>query len=138
MVADKVLIFDACAVIALLDGERGADIVEDLLLQEHYRCAIHIINVCEIYYHIYRSAGEDKAAQLETILREYGFVLDDSLSSEPWRSAGKLKATWRRISLADCFALALALQEDGTFVTSDHHELDRLAQAGICSFHFIR
>jgi predicted nucleic acid-binding protein len=54
------------------------------------------------------------------------------------RAAGKLKAEWRRISLADCFALALALGENGTLLTADHHELDRLAQEAIAPIRFIR
>jgi hypothetical protein len=38
--------------------------------------------------------------------------------------------------IADCFALTLAIYENGTLVTSDHHELDRLAQ--LCPILFIR
>ncbi len=54
------------------------------------------------------------------------------------RRRGQLKAEWRRISLADCFALALAIREKATLVTSDHHELDRIAETGLCPFRFIR
>jgi hypothetical protein len=35
-------------------------------------------------------------------------------------------------------AVAFALREDGTLVTSDHHEFDPIAAAGICPFQFIR
>ena len=45
---------------------------------------------------------------------------------------------WRRVSLADCFAIALALLENGTVLTSDHHELDPIAQADLCPIRFIR
>jgi len=40
--------------------------------------------------------------------------------------------------LADCLALALAILENGTVLTSDHHELDPIAQAAICPIRFIR
>jgi predicted nucleic acid-binding protein len=42
-----------------------------------------------------------------------------------WKSAGTLKARGR-ISLADCFAVALAEREDAILLTSDHHEFDPL------------
>jgi uncharacterized protein with PIN domain len=136
--AENVYVFDACAVIALLDDEAGAEVVEELLAGENHRCVIHILNVCEVYYHIYRRADKDRAAKLETILESYGFQLNNSLLSSLWQSASQLKAEWRRVSLADCFALALALGEKATLVTSDHHELDPVAQAGLCPFRFIR
>lgn len=137
MPAEKVYVFDACAVIALLDDEPGSDVIEALLEAGSHRCVIHVLNVCEVYYHIYRRADKDRAVDLESILLSLGFELDDSLSTL-WQEAGRLKAEWRRVSLADCFALALAIRETATFVTSDHHELDPIAQAEICPFRFIR
>lgn len=44
----------------------------------------------------------------------------------------------RLVALADCFALALAIREESTLVTSDHHELDAIAKAGVCPIQFIR
>jgi predicted nucleic acid-binding protein len=75
---------------------------------------------------------------LESVLTRHGVVLEDAWSSALWRSAGQLKAEWRRVSLADCFALALAIHGGGTLVTSDHHELEPIARAGLCPFLFIR
>jgi predicted nucleic acid-binding protein len=43
-----------------------------------------------------------------------------------------------RISLADCFALALAERVGGTLVTSDHHEFDPIVPLAICPILFIR
>jgi hypothetical protein len=75
---------------------------------------------------------------LDTIFAEYELKLLSALSPDLWRAAGKLKAEWRRVSLADCFALALTIREEGILVTSDHHELDRIAEAKVCPIHFIR
>jgi uncharacterized protein with PIN domain len=136
--AEEVYVFDACAVIALLDDEPGAKVVEALLEQDGCRCVIHILNVCEVYYHIYRRAGEKRAAELTDVLKSNGFKLEDTLLTALWQKAGQIKAEWRKVSLSDCFALALTIQEGATLVTSDHHELDPLAQAGLCSFRFIR
>ncbi len=131
-------VFDACAVIALLDGEPGAEVVEALLEGEGRRCVIHVLNLCEVYYHLHRRAGQERADQLLGILESFGCELDESLLPALWREASQLKAVWGRVSLADCFALALAIREEATLVTSDHHELDRIAQAGLCSVRFIR
>jgi predicted nucleic acid-binding protein len=136
--AEAVYVFDACAVVALLDDEPGAEIVEALLENDEHRCLIHVLNACEVYYHLYRNADQSRATQLPDLLKGYGFEFDDSVATEFWQEAGRLKAEWRRVSLADCFALALALREQATLVTSDHHELDPIAQAGLCPFRFIR
>lgn len=40
-----------------------------------------------------------------------------------WEIVGELKSRWRRVSLADCFAIALAVQSEGTVLTCDHHGL---------------
>lgn len=138
MPAEQVYVFDACAVIALLDQEPGSEVVEALLEEGSNRCVIHVLNVCEIYYHVYRRADKDRAGNLESILRGLGLELEDSLAETLWQGAGRLKAEWRRVSLVDCFALALAIREKATLVTSDHHELDPVAQADVCPFRFIR
>lgn len=84
MPAENVSVFDACALIALLDDEPGAEVVETLLAEENRRCLVHILNVCEVYYHIYRRADLERAAKLPGIL--------ESLSSSTircHRSSGK-------------------------------------------------
>lgn len=138
MPAEDIFVFDSCAVIALLDDEPGVEVVEALLAAESHRCTIHLLNVCEIFYHLLRSAGPERAGKLLLILKSYGFEIEESLLPTLWQEAGRLKAVWRRISLADCFAVALAIERGATLVTSDHHELDPLAQANLCPFCFIR
>jgi hypothetical protein len=43
--AEEVYVFDACAVVALLQGEEGAPVASGLLLEESHRCLVHAINV---------------------------------------------------------------------------------------------
>jgi PIN domain nuclease of toxin-antitoxin system len=136
--ADGLYIFDSCAVVAFLQREPGAEMVSEILKDPRNRCLIHAVNACEVYYDIFRRGGEKDASALEGILATSGIELVEEIPSALWRTAGKLKAEWRRVSLADCLALALALLEDGTVLTSDHHELDPIAQAAICSIRFIR
>src|SRR6185295_1800889 len=124
--AESIYVFDAYAVIALLQAEPGATVVEEFLQEENTRCVVHVINVCEVYYDLYRRDGEEIADGVQEILEGYGFELDEEIPSSLWRAAGKLKGEWARVSLADCFALARAMREAATLVTSDHHELDRI------------
>lgn len=138
MAAESVFILDACALIALLEDEPGAKVVEDLLQDSSNRCLIHAVNACEVYYDLYRRGETEDADNLEALFADYGIELLEALPLDLWRTAGKLKAEWRKISLADCFALAFTIQEKGILVTSDHRELDVLAKAGVCPIQFIR
>jgi uncharacterized protein with PIN domain len=124
-------------VVALLQAEAGAAVVMGLL-QDENRCLVHAINVCEVYYDLYRRDGEEIANGVKDVLEGYGFELVEEIPSILWKTAGKLKGVWKKVSLADCLALALAMEESGTLVTSDHHELDSLAQAKVCPIRFIR
>jgi predicted nucleic acid-binding protein len=72
----------------------------------------HRFDICEVYYDLRRRAHED-AESLETILVAAGFEIVEHLPSDLWHAAGRLKAELRRISLADCFALAVAEQLHG-------------------------
>ncbi len=138
MAVEPVFVFDACAVIALLEDEPGAEVVEELLQDPKNRCLIFVVSACEIYYDLHRRGNREDAESLESIFAGNNLTLLDGLPSDLWKAAGKLKATWRRVSLADCFALALTIREKGTLVTSDHHELDPVAEAEICQIRFIR
>jgi uncharacterized protein with PIN domain len=138
LASDSVFVFDACALIAILGDEPGAEVVEDLLQETANRCLLHAVNACEVYYDLCRRGNTQDADTLETLFAEYGLELFEAMPSDLWRLAGKIKADWRRVSLADCFALALTIREGGTLVTSDHHELDPIAMAGVCPIRFIR
>jgi predicted nucleic acid-binding protein len=135
---DGTYVFDACAVIAFLQGESGAEIVAGILKNPSNRCLIHTLSACEVYYDTYRRSGQEDASALEGILRTAGLELVDTVLSDLWQAAGRLKAEWRRVSLADCLVLALAQLENGTVLTSDHHELDPIAEAAVVPIRFIR
>lgn len=138
MAVEPVFVFDASAFIALLEDEPGAEIVEELLQEPKNRCLIFAINACEVYYDLHRRGNKGDAESLESIFAEYDLELLDGLPSDLWKAAGALKSKGRRVSLADCFALALTVREKGTLVTSDHHELDPIAEADVCPIRFIR
>ena len=54
-----------------------------------------------------------------------------------WKQAGQLKVNGR-LSIADCFTVALARRVRGEVVTADHREFDPIAAQGICKVTFIR
>ena len=138
MADERLYVFDSCAVVAFLQREPGAEVVAEILKDQQNRCLIHAINACEVYYDIYRRGGEEDADALEEILEVSGIEVVETIPSSLWQIAGKIKAEQRRVSLADCLALALAILENGTVLSSDHHELDRIAEAAICPIQFIR
>lgn len=57
---------------------------------------------------------------------------------EFWEAVGDLKAVHRKVSLADCCAIVLANRLNAELVTSDHHEMDTLADQGVCRILFFR
>ncbi len=67
-----------------------------------------------------------------------GVAYREDMSPSFWQEAGALKAVRRRVSLADCFALTLTRKLGGSLLTTDHHELDALADSDDYSITFIR
>ncbi|MBE9143299.1 type II toxin-antitoxin system VapC family toxin [Planktothrix mougeotii] len=132
------IILDACAIIAFLRNEAGADVVRETLLNEDNTCMIHAINLCEVYDDFYRDIGEAKTEQMIQDLTDINIITRSDLDDEFWRTVGRYKATIRRISLADCFALALANKEAGILLTSDRKEFEPVIFLNICPITFIR
>lgn len=98
----------------------------------------HAVNLCEVYYDFCRASGEAVAREALQDLETAGVMRREDISSEFCRAVGSLKASQRRISLADCFALTLAKQLSATVLTSDRHELGGLADKGDYKIVFIR
>lgn len=132
------IILDACAVIAFFRDETGAENVENLLFNSDNHCMIHIVNLCEVYYDFYRSGGETSAEKIIKELSDINVKTRFDFSATFWRQVSKYKATIKRISLADCFALTLAHQERGILVTSDRKEFEPIIPLNICQIDFIR
>jgi len=132
------VVLDACALIAFLRHEAGADAVESLLVDPANRCFIHSINLCEVYYDFLRAADAKVAESVVDDLLDHGIVNRQDMSLPFWKAVGRLKGTIRKISLADCFAIALAAKLGATIVPSDHREFDPLVANGVCRVRFIR
>jgi PIN domain nuclease of toxin-antitoxin system len=131
-------ILDSSAVIAFLRDEPGADMVDGLFLDAENPCHIHALNLCEVFYNMTREFGEEHATEQIAEVQTLGLLCISDLDELLWLDAGRLKAEHRRVSLADCFGLALTRRLRGTFYTTDHHELDALKAAAVCEIEFIR
>lgn len=130
-------VLDACAMIAYLNGEPGASIVDRMLKDTQRECFAHSINLCEVYYDALREFDEATAGQAIIDLIDAGVVERDEMDGNLWREAGKIKSRGR-ISIADAFCAALAQRVGGEAVTSDRREFEPLAAAGVCDVLFIR
>lgn len=65
-------------------------------------------------------------------------IAGDETFPDLWKRAGEIKSQFRRVSLADCFGVALAVEMGAPFWTSDRHELTALQSAGAAKIVFIR
>lgn len=136
--AAPVSVLDACAMLAFLRREPGALRVDNLLAEPDGICYAHAVNLCEVYYDFLRTDDLPTARQAIAILLAAGVSPREDMTADFWQQVGDLKVNPGRLSLADCFALALALLLGGTLVTSDHHEFDRIDTLGLLPILFIR
>jgi PIN domain nuclease of toxin-antitoxin system len=131
-------VLDASALIAFLAMEQGALVVRQALRDTSSVCYAHAVNLCEVYYHVARIRDLPTAARASQLLAAAGVIVREDMDSVFWQDAGQLKAMLARVSLADCFCLALARRTGGEVLTADHHEFDALVPQGICPIRFIR
>lgn len=131
-------VLDACAMIAFLRGERGADGVAALLSNPEHTCYAHAVNLCEVFYDFVRASDLRTARSALRDLSRVGVISRRDMGRRFWQQVGELKGTIRRVSLADCFAIALAQSLNAPVVTSDHGEFDALVARKTCRVVFIR
>ncbi len=133
-----IYVLDACAMIAWLRDEPGADVVSQAIGDSSSQCVAHAINLCEVYYAAFRHSGESQARAIITDLETVGISERIDFDRAFWQQVGRLKAIHRKVSLADCCAITLTNRIGGLLLTSDHHELDPLAALNVCPIRFIR
>jgi predicted nucleic acid-binding protein len=82
--------------------------------------------------------GPDAAIEVLADLRRLGVVENTRMNADFWQDAAILKSVHRRISIADCFAVALTWQPGATLIASDRREFEPLTEKRVCSVRFIR
>lgn len=133
-----IAVFDSSALLAVLRAEAGLEAALDVLTDPANSCHVHAVNLCEVFYNLVREYDEEWAVAQIAPLQRAGLVCHTESDAAMWMDAGRLKAEHVRVSLADCFGMALTRTLHGVFLTSDHHELDALKQLGVCDIEFIR
>jgi len=133
-------VLDACALIAFLRHEDGADVVENTLFEAANGTAdirMNKLNLLEVYYGDYRAHGKEAANSMLDAVTRLPITVISELTDSVFEEAGRLKATYR-MSLADAVVLAEASICDGVVLTADHHELDSVEQNEKIAFKWIR
>jgi PIN domain nuclease of toxin-antitoxin system len=133
-------VLDACALIALLQDEPGADKVVSAINAANNGEAdifMHKINLLEVYYDAFRSRGKDQADLMLSHVIKCPVEVNAEITNEIFHEAGRLKASYG-ISLADSIALAQALVIGGELLTADHHDFDTIVGREDIVFQWIR
>lgn len=130
-------LLDACALIALLNDEPGAQHVEAILSGDTpvYMSAINTLEVA--YDAVRRSKDNGAAAMTLSVVSDANIEILWSLTVTEWLAAARWKARGR-LSLADSIALAIAETRNLKLVSADHHELDPLEAEGLIQVEWLR
>ena len=133
-------VLDACAMLAVLSNESGADVVDDIYEKASsgdVGLAMNKLNLLEVYYDLLRTYGKDRPDEVLEEIRQLPIKFYSELTDEIFFEAGRLKTTYK-ISVADSIALAQAITINGTIVTADHHEFDVIEEKESIIIHWIR
>jgi len=136
-----VIVLDAGAMIAWLKDETGGAAVSARIDEADATGTpvyAHALNLCEVFYDYSRAHDVSTARAVLGDLAEAGVQTRADMDAAFCEDAAQLKADWRRISLADCFGVALARRLGAEFLTTDRHELTALEAAVVARITFIR
>jgi ribonuclease VapC len=113
-------VLDAHGLLVFLEKEAGYEKVEQSFVaavEKDRYLLMASVNFGEVYYIVLRECGQDKAHEIEKIIRTLPIEIID-VDMQIAREAARFKAT-HKISYADCFAAALAKLHKGEVVTGD-------------------
>jgi len=136
----NLFILDACALIALLAGEQGAEKVKDIIqdaIDEKVTVKINQINLLEVYYHIINIYDQNKANEMLEIIRKFPIEVIVGLEDSTFNEAGRIKSKYK-IPLGDSIVVAECIITKGTLVTSDHSDLEKMENAEKIAINWFR
>ncbi|GHV64538.1 hypothetical protein AGMMS49587_17120 [Spirochaetia bacterium] len=122
-------VLDACALISLLNFEEGWERVQALFDRANsgeIRLYMSAVNFIEVFYEYIRVDGLEEASAILAPISETPLIIIDRIPCAVSQEAARLKAIYKRISIADVIGLATAKDMSAAFVTSDHHEMDAI------------
>ena len=121
----NIYFLDACALIALLSGEKGAENVKNILqkaIDGEIIIKINQINFLEVYYHICKIYNQDKANIAIEKIKEFPIEIVIGLKEKVFNEAGRIKSKYR-MPLGDSIVVAECIVNNGILVTSDYKDL---------------
>jgi len=124
----ETFILDACALIALLAGEHGAEKVKKIIqdaVDGYIIVKINQINLLEVYYKLCSVYNQDKANKTMKKLKEFPIEIIVGLEEDVFNEAGRIKSKYK-IPLGDSIAVAECIIGKGILVTSDHNDLEEI------------
>jgi PIN domain nuclease of toxin-antitoxin system len=123
-----ICVMDASALLALIQGERGSEVVDDLI--EQHDCVASSVNAAEVGAKLIDIGLP--AAHLERVLRELNVDIVD-FSLEQARTSALMRPGTRPagLSLGDRACLALAQHLQATAVTADSAWIDVAQAVGV-------
>ncbi|MCL2041153.1 MAG: PIN domain-containing protein [Bacteroidales bacterium] len=129
-------VLDACAVLALIKGEQGMNIVKSAI-ESDAEVFIHSVTLLEIYYNVAKELGIDSADLFFEQIIQTKIKIIYEITESTIKSAGYMKSKYK-ISLGDSFVLATAKWHKAKVISSDHHELDVIETSENIDFLWIR
>jgi predicted nucleic acid-binding protein len=131
--ASTTYVLDTEPLIAFLYEEPGYEVVEDILTRIEagdVDGAIAEVIASELLYKVARLEGEDGTAtpaSLQAAERDIRILERRGLTIEraPWRLAGEIKSDGG-LSLADAYAVALAVEKDAALLVGADEDFDAL------------
>jgi PIN domain nuclease of toxin-antitoxin system len=113
-------VIDAHALLVFLEKEPGFEKVESFFItaveKDNY-LLMSAVNFGEVYYIVLRECGEEKANEIEKIIKTLPIKVVDA-DMQLAKEAGRFKAL-HKLSYADCFAASLAKVHKGEVITGD-------------------
>lgn len=113
-------VLDAHGLLVFLEKEPGFEKVESFFVnavENDKSLLMTSVNFGEVYYIVLRECGQEKAYEIEKIIRTLPInIIDVDLHLA--KEAARIKAT-KKMSYADCFAAALAKMHKGELITGD-------------------
>jgi len=121
-------ILDACALIALLAGEHGAESVKKIIqnaVDGDITVKINQINLLEVYYKVCNVYNQDEANRTMKKIKEFPMEIIIGLKEDVFNEAGRIKSKYK-IPLGDSIAVAECIIGKGILVTSDHNDFEKI------------
>lgn len=113
-------VLDSYALIAYFEGEVGAEIVRDILIQNEDNqgtVLMSVVNLGEVYYSMSRAKGRKRADDCLDVIGQLPITMVP-VDRAAALAAAKIKAV-SAVAYGDCFAAALAAQTQRPIVTGD-------------------